>query len=152
MGRSALPRCGEPIGALAVPSGPLLVRAVFPAAVERAGVGTFIGAVTVEASENVVGVASPEADVYVAHSGAVVATPLAKDLLAVPVRLSPGATQGFGARGSIRACNGDQDSERSGAGPALPAGTYDVYAVVAVTDDAGQTLIATGGPWTLDIT
>jgi len=146
MEQADLPRCGEPATALDAAPGPLVVTASFPPVVVRRGDGTFTGTVTITAATGpVTGVMSPYADVYVAHSGTVVATPLVKDLLGVPVRLSPGAGHDLAARGSIRAC------ADPGAGPAarpmLPPGRYDVFTVVAVTDEAGHTIVASGGPW-----
>lgn len=139
------PSCGEPAAALVSAPGLLEVTAAFPDVVDRSGDETFAGTVTVTAtSRPIVGVTSPNADVYVTRSGTVVATPLAKDLMAVPIRLLPGSSRDLAAGGSLRAC----------APPAalLPAGRYDVFAVVALTDDAGDTITATGGPWALTVT
>ncbi|HEX2700398.1 MAG TPA: hypothetical protein VHM89_09390 [Acidimicrobiales bacterium] len=148
MHQPALPRCGEPADPLAATGGPLLVTASFPAVAERSG-GAFTGTVTVEAGAHPVsGVVSPEADVYVTRGGTVVATPLVKDLLGVPLDILPGATQTLGATGSLRACAA---AGHPSPDDALPPGAYDVYAVVAVTDDAGGTTVSTGGPWSLTV-
>ena len=145
MGPRALPRCGDPTDALLHRGGPVLAGA-FPPVVGGGGDGAFAGEVTLTAGdEPVAGVAAPEAGVYVAHEGIVVATPLPQDLPAVAVELAPGATVVFPARGSLRPCS-------PGAGPAtLTPGRYEVFAVVTVTDGAGQPAVVTGGPWPVDV-
>lgn len=141
----SLPRCGEPAAVLAAAPGLLEVTAAFPAEVDQGGDATFTGTVTITATTRpVVGVTTTDADLYVTQAGTVVATPMAKDLLAVPVRLLPGSSRALMARGSLRACAPHSDR--------LPPGRYDVFAVVVVTDDAGETITATGGPWSLTVT
>jgi hypothetical protein len=142
----AIPRCGEPAGGLLREAGGLAVTGEFPARVDRGGGGTFAGTVTVTGTgERVAGVTSPAADVFVARRGAVVATPLPKDLIGVPFDLGPGASAVFTAPGTIRPC-------APGAGGLLPPGGYEVYAVVVVHRDDGTAVVAAGGPWPLAVT
>lgn len=119
---------------LAARPGPLTVAAAFPATV--IGAGTFAGTVVVTARERVAGTTTPEAGVYVARDGTVVATPLPQDLVAVAVDVPAGGTLELPARAPAD----------------LPPGRYDLYAVVTVTDDARTPLAAAGGPWPLDVT
>lgn len=149
-----LPRCGEQVDALAATAGPLTMTASFPSRVARSATAVVTGTVTVSAGRGVNGVASPEADVYVTRSGTVVATPVAKDLIGVPVRLTPGVNQEFRAAGSLRACHdGGRSAGAAGeAGPPLAPGRYELYAVVVVTDDGGSSTLAVGGPWPLEVT
>ncbi len=136
-----VPLCGGGVEFLAAP-GLLTVTGRFPASVER-GAGTVVGAVTVtNTGPPITGDTSPVADVYLAREGKVVVTPMPKDLVAQPVELATGGSAEFPATGALRACAG---------GEPLPAGTYDVFAVVAVTG-GDNTLIAPGGPWRLDVT
>lgn len=138
---ASVPRCGDPITA----GGPLTLRGAFPARVARAGDGTFTGRVTVTAGGGAVrGVTSPEADVYVAQAGKVVATPLAKDLVGRPITLGPGASEEFGATGTIRPC-ADRGSGL------LPPGRYEVFAAMTIVDDGGSPVVATGGPWPVEV-
>jgi hypothetical protein len=118
----------------------------FPPRVDRGGDGTFAGTVTVASTgPRFSGVTSPAADVFVVSAGEVVAMPVAKDLIGQPFDLGPGASAVFAARGTIRPC-------AAGAGELLPAGRYDVFAVVVVTRDDGPPLVAAGGPWPLEVT
>jgi hypothetical protein len=124
----------------------LAVTGEFPTRVDRGGDGTFAGRVTVTSTgPSVAGVTSPEADVVVARAGEVVTEPLAKDLIAQPFDLACNTSAVFRARGTIRSCGGD-------AAELLPAGRYDVFAMVVVSEDAGASVVATGGPWPLEVT
>lgn len=135
------PVCGEGVDALAAAS-VLTVEGRFPPSVERSAV-TVEGSVTVtNTGPPVKGDTSPVADVFVARDGKVVATPMPKDLVAQPIELATEASAEFPATGALQACDG---------GGPLPAGVYDVFAVVTVTG-GDNTLIAAGGPWRLDIT
>lgn len=139
--QAALPGCGDRIAAAA---GELAMAGDFPSRV-GAGDGTFAGSVTVTSTgARVTGVTSPEADVYVAREGEVVATALAKDLIGRPVDLGPGAGLRLAARGSLRQC--------AAPGGLLPAGRYQVFAVVVVSRDDQPAVAAVGGPWPLELT
>lgn len=136
-------QCGDRIDAEG--AGAMVVRGEFPRRVNRDGDGTFTGTVTVTgAGARLTGVTSPEADVYLAADGEIVATALAKDSIGRPLDLDAGASATFDARGSLRSC--------AGGGARLPAGRYDVFAVVVVNRDDGSAVTATGGPWPLDVT
>lgn len=125
--------CGEVIAA----GGPLKVAGEFPA---KATPDAFTGKVTVTAGPTeVVGVTSPEADVFLARDGWIVAVPLPKDLVGKQVRLG---SEVFDARGSARDCATDG---------ALAAGRYEIYARVVVTAEDGTSVEATGGPWPLEL-
>jgi hypothetical protein len=134
-------RCGDRIDDRA--SDAMVVRGEFPDSVNRGGDGMFTGTVTLTSTERVTGTASPEADVYLAGNGEIVATALPKDSIGRTVDLDSGASMTFTARGTIRPCAG---------GERLPAGRYDVFAVVVVNRDDGSAVTATGGPWPLDVT
>ena len=151
MQAAPLPGCGDDVAALAAAAGPLAMTGAFPGKVDRAGPPTFTGTVTLTAGRGVTGVTSPEADVYVTRSGTVVATPLPKDLVGVPVRLVPGASRQFPATGSLRECS-EGGGPAGGEGRMLPAGRYEVFAAVVVTDDAGSSVLAVGGPWPVEVT
>lgn len=145
MAQVPLPQCGGPITALGAGTGSFAMEGVFPPRADRAGDGTFTGRVTVTASgEAVRGVTSPEADVYVTQGGQVVATPLAKDLIARPITLSPGSREEFLARGTLRPC-------ADARGGLLPPGRYDVFAAVTIVDDSGSSILVTGGPWPIAV-
>jgi len=92
--------------------------------------------------DGVTGVAAPEADLYLVQSGAVVSTPLPKDAIGQQVDLGAAGGITFGARGSILSC---------ASGESLPAGTYDIYAVVTINQQEGAVAVAVGGPWPLTI-
>jgi hypothetical protein len=131
--------CGGRFDDLPGPRAPLTVSGSFPARVDgAAGDGTFTGTVIVTATQPVKGVTSPAADVYVARSGEVVATPLPKDLVGLALDLGPGASRELAATGSVRRC--------PQAEAPLPPGRFEVYAVVTV-DGA----VAVGGPWPVDV-
>jgi hypothetical protein len=133
-------RCGQRIEG-SRPDG-MEVGGRFPPALKRGGDGMFSGTVTATATgARITGVASPEADVYLARDAMVVATALPKDSTGRPVDLAAGAT--FTARGSLRSC--------APGGDPLPAGHYQVFAVVLVVRDDGSSVSATGGPWPLDV-
>jgi len=144
---AAIPRCGDRTDALLVRApGGLALTGGFPPRVARDGDGTFAGTVTVTSTgPRVAGVTSPEADVFVARAGEVVSTPLPKDLIGRPLDLGSGARVVFTARGTIRPC-------AAGAGELLPAGRYDVFAVVVVNREDGSAVVAAGGPWPLEVT
>jgi hypothetical protein len=145
MAAAAILRCGDRIDGLPSPAG-LAMTGEFPRRVDRGGDGTFAGTVTVTCTGPALsGVTSPAADVFVARAGEVVATPLAQDLIGRPFELGSGAGTVFTARGTIRPC-------AAGAGGLLPAGRYDVFAVVVVNRDDGSAVVAAGGPWPLEVT
>jgi hypothetical protein len=136
-------QCGDRIDARAADA--MVVGGEFPGTVNRGGDGTFTGTVTVTGTgPRITGVASPEADVYLAGDGEIVATALAKDSIGRPVDLDRGASITFTARGAVRPC-------AAGGGERLPAGRYDVFAVVVVNRDDGSSVTATGGPWPIDV-
>jgi hypothetical protein len=146
MEQAAIPACGDRIDALPGRTEGLSVTGEFPARVDRGGNGMFAGTVTVTSTgARVSGITTPEADVYVATAGKVVATPLPKDLIGQMVDLSSGASQAFTARGTIQQC-------AAGAGGLLPAGHYEVFAVVVVNRDDGPAVVVAGGPWPLEVT
>ena len=148
MERPATLACGERIEALLGGAGPLAMTGKFPARV-HGGDGAFTGTVTVANTGNrVSGVTSPEADVFVAQAGKVVSTPLPKDLIARQINLGPGDSQVFSARGGIRQCA----AGGSGVGEMLPSGRYAVFALIVITRDDGPAVVATGGPWSLEVT
>jgi hypothetical protein len=89
-------------------------------------------------------VTTPEADVYVARAGKVVATPLPKDLIGQTVDLRTGVSQVFTARGTIQQCAAD-------AGGLLPVGPYEVFVVVVVNRDHEPAVVVAGGPWPLEV-
>lgn len=152
MQEGALPGCGDQVAGWGTQTGPLAMTGRFPSRVDRAGDGTFAGNVTVAAAgQHVTGTTSPEADVYLTRSGTIVATPLAKDLIGVAVDLKPGSSQEFTARGAIRQCVKNGGLAEAG-GAVLPAGRYEVFAVVTITVDAGKSMVVTGGPWPLEVT
>jgi hypothetical protein len=106
----------------------------------------FTGTVTVTSTgQRITGVASPEADVYLAGDGEIVATALPKDSIGQRVDLDSGASMTFTARGAIRPCV-------ASGGERLSAGRYEVFVVVVVNRDDGSAVTATGGPWPLDVT
>ncbi|OLF12547.1 hypothetical protein BU204_29010 [Actinophytocola xanthii] len=114
----------------------------FPARADRSGDGLFAGTVTVASTDRTVaGVTTPAAEVYVTAGGEVVAVPLAQDLVGRMIRLGPGERQVFPAAGSLRHC---------ATGEALPAGRYEVFAVVVVNSGDGQAVVV-GGPWPLEV-
>ena len=138
--------CGDPIDQLQARVSPLAsLDGSFPATVGRDGDGTFSGDVTLVAHEALVGVTSPLADVYVVRDGLVVAVPLPKDAVGTAVRVPAGGTAVFDAVGTIARCDGG--------GAPLGPGRYQVYALVAVTGDAGpgSEIVVGGGPWPLDV-
>jgi hypothetical protein len=136
-----LPACGERIDAAGTADG-LSLTGEFPARADRDGDGTFAGTVTVTSTGGTVsGVTTPDADVYVAADGAVVAVPLDKDLIGLMIDLGPGESRTFSARGSLRHC---------ATGELLPAGRYEVFAAVVVNTGDGQTTVL-GGPWPLEV-
>ena len=138
--------CGDRTHGLLARTSGLAVTGDFPPRVDRGGDGTFVGTVTVTGTgSRVSGVTSPEADVFVARAGEVVSTPVAKDLIGQPFDLGSDASKAFTARGSIRPC-------AAGAGELLPAGHYDVFAVVVVNRDDGPAVVAAGGPWPIEVT
>jgi hypothetical protein len=119
--------------------GGLTMIGQFPPKVERKGQGMFTGTVT--ATGLITGITSPEADIYLAKAGQVVATPLPKDSIGQPIDLKPGTSHTFSARGSVRSCASIEP---------IPAGQYDIYAVVVVTRGHGPT-VAVGGPWPIEV-
>jgi hypothetical protein len=136
--------CGDRVDALPSAAG-LTITATFPDRVAGSGDGMFGGTVTLTSTgPEVSGVASPEADVYVARSGVVVATALPKDLVGRPVRIAPGTEVDFPAHGSLQSCG-------TPSGP-LPLGDYEMFAMIAITQDDGATLVVTGGPWPIEVT
>jgi len=139
--------CGDRIGGLPGSVRGVVVAGEFPSRVVRGGGdGTFAGTVTVTSTgPRLSGVTSREADVYLARAGRVVATPVAKDLIGEPFDLGPDASRVFVARGAIRPC------VASGGG-LLPAGRYEVFAVVVVNRGDGSRVMAVGGPWPLEVT
>jgi hypothetical protein len=144
--QAVVPACGDRIDALPGRGEGLSVTGEFPPRVDRGGDGMFAGMVTVTSTGGrVSGVTTPEADVYVAMAGEVVATPLPKDLIGRMLDLGSGASQAFTARGSIRQC-------AAGAGGLLRAGHYEVFAVVVVNRDSGPAVVVAGGPWPLEVT
>jgi len=146
MVRAGIPPCGNRIDGPPGSAAGLSMAGEFPPRVDRSGDGTFAGTVTVTSTgARFSGVASPEADVVLARAGEVVTIPLAKDLIGQPFDLAAGASTVFTARGTIRPC-------AAGAGELLPAGRYDVFAVVVVNRDDGSTVVAAGGPWPLEVT
>ena len=137
--------CGEPIQGLLNPRSELAMTGKFGSRIDRDGQGMFSGTVTVTATRpGISGVTSPEADVYLARDGEVVATPLAKDAIGEQVDVDPSAGAVFTAGGSILDCG-------AGSGEMLPAGAYEIYAVVVVNQDDGSAVVSTGGPWPLEI-
>jgi hypothetical protein len=134
--------CGVPIEVLQNSAGELTMTPQFPPSVDSGGDGTFTGSVTVT-SGGVAGVAAPEADVYLVQSGAVVATPVPTVAIGQQVDLGAPAGVTFGATGSISSCE---------SGESLPAGPYDIYAVVTINQDEGAVAVAIGGPWPLTVT
>ncbi len=147
---AGVPGCGGQIAALLGRDARLTVTAELPAQATAGGDGTFAGTVTVTATGQALkGVASTHADIYVAQSNRVVATPLPKDMMAAPVDLAAGESLSFQARGSLVGCEGPG----TGVAEPLPAGRYEVYAAVVVVDDTGtgDTVTAVGGPWPLDV-
>lgn len=140
------PRCGDRTDALRARTADLTLTAAFPARVDRRGDGTFAGTVTVTtAGGRLTGVTSPQADVFLARGGEVVAEPLPKDLIGEPFDVGPGGGKRLAARGTIRPC-------AAGAGEWLPAGGYDVFAVVVVSRDGGSPVVIAGGPWPVEVT
>ncbi|MFD4636155.1 hypothetical protein ACFWN2_02500 [Lentzea sp. NPDC058436] len=138
-----VPACGDRIDALSSRIDGLSMTGEFPPRATRDGDGTFAGAVTVTSTgAEIAGVATPEADVYVAKAGEVVAVPLPKDSLGQAVNLRSGVSQVFTARGTVRQC--------SGGGP-LPQGKYEVFAAIVVNRDDGPPVVVTGGPWPLEV-
>jgi hypothetical protein len=133
--------CGVPIEVLQNSAGELSMTPQFPPSVDTGGDGTFSGSVIVT-GDGVTGVAAPEADLYLVQSGAVVSTPLPKDAIGQQVDLGAAGGITFGARGSILSC---------ASGEPLPAGTYDIYAVVTINQQEGAVAVAVGGPWPLTI-
>jgi hypothetical protein len=147
---AALPECGDRIEALlGEVTSSAAVTGEFPSRIDSSGDGTFAGTVTITSTgSRIVGVTSPEADVYIVRAGQIVSTPLPKDFIGQSVDLSPGASQTFTAKGTIRSCGAGD----SGVGEPLPAGRYDVFAVVVVNRDDRPAVIAAGGPWPLEVT
>ena len=133
--------CGVPIEVLQNSVSGLTLTPQFPPGVDPGGDGTITGTVTVTGG-GVSGVASPEADVYLVQSGAVVSTPGPKDAIGQQVDLGAPAGVTFAATGSITSCD---------SGEPLPAGSYDIYAVIAINQDEGAVAVAVGGPWPLTI-
>ena len=98
------------------------------------GSGYLVGTVTLTSIESpVVGVATPEADVFVASAGRVVSTPSPKDLIGRRVDLGIGASQDFIARCTPRHC---------ATGRPLTAGHYELFAIVVVNSDNAATVFA----------
>jgi hypothetical protein len=141
-------RCGDRTGSLPSRVDGLAVTGKFPARVDRGGDGMFAGTVTVTGTgPRVKGVTSPEADVYLAEAGEIVTTALPKDSVGRPFEVSSGTSMDFAARGAIRPCV-------AGSPPAdlLPAGRYEIVAVVVVNRDGEPPVVVTGGPWPLEVT
>ena len=129
------------------------MTANFPSQVDRSGDPSFAGTVTVtNIAKPLSGVTSPEADIFVARAGTVVAVPPAKDSIAVSIELATGGSRVFTARGSLRQCQRDGTGDATG--PLIAAGRYEVYAIVVVDDDTGtgNGVAAIGGPWHLEVT
>ncbi|USX53593.1 hypothetical protein [Lentzea sp. HUAS12] len=142
--QASVPACGDRIDTLPGRVEGLSVTGEFPPRTGRDGDGTFAGTVTVTSTgAEIAGVATPEADVYVARGGEVVATPVAKDSVGQVVDLRAGTGQVFTARGTIARCAG---------GGVLAAGRYEVFAVVVVNRDDGPQVVVAGGPWPLEVT
>ncbi|HUQ59681.1 hypothetical protein [Lentzea sp.] len=143
MEQASVPACGDRIDALAGRIEGLSVTGEFPPRADRNGDGTFAGTVTVTSTgAEISGVTTPEADVYVARAGEVVATPPPKDLVGQMVDLRAGVSQVFTARGTIQQC---------AAGGVLPAGGYEVFAVVVVNRAHAPAVVVAGGPWPLEV-
>lgn len=138
--------CGDRADSLRGQTAVLALTGAFPPRVGRGGDATFAGTVTVTVTgPRVTGVTSPEADVYVARDGEIVSTALPKDAIGRPFDLDSGTSMVFTARGTVRPC-------AAGIGDSLPVGRYDVFAVVVVNRDHGPAIVATGGPWPIEVT
>ncbi len=143
--QASVPACGDRIDALPGRIEGLSMTGEFPPRAGREGDGTFAGTVTVTSTgPEVSGVSTPEADVYVARGGEVVATPPPKDTAGRMVDLRAGGSQVFTARGTIQQCAAD-------AGGLLPVGRYEVFAVVVVNRDHEPAVVVAGGPWPLEV-
>jgi hypothetical protein len=126
----------------------------FPASAGAASPSRFTGTVSIinRSPSTVSGMTSPTAEVFVTRDGEIVATPVARDALGLLVDLAPGTSRAFPATGSLLRCaageeGGDRVHRR------LPAGRYEAYAVVNLTEMAsGRELTVVGGPWPLAVT
>ncbi|CCH33064.1 hypothetical protein ABZ816_33660 [Actinosynnema sp. NPDC047251] len=135
--------CGDGVDVLPGRVDGLTLTGEFAARVDRGGDGAFAGTVKLTSTGAAVsGTTSPEADVYVASGGKVVATPPAKDSVGASIDLRPGTGREFSARGSVRGC---------AAAEPLDAGRYDVFAVVVVNRDDGPAVVVAGGPWPIEV-
>jgi hypothetical protein len=143
--------CGDGVDGLLRRADDLTLTGEFAPGVDRGGDGTFAGTVTLTSTgPRITGVTSTQADVYVVRAGRIVAMPLPKDLIARPIDLAAGASAKLDARGSLRSC-----AAGAGAGEVLPAGRYDVFAVVVVNRDGEpttSTVVVSGGPWPVELT
>lgn len=141
------PRCGEAfVGATRV-DGPLELRGAFPAA---AGAGELVEvplSLVNRGARPFSGVAASIADVYVVKAGSVVAEPLARDDNGIAVDLPPGAAMAFPAAVRLVPCDADPQVARL----PLPPGAYQLHATLSVVDDTGEVVVATGGPWTMEV-
>lgn len=134
--------CGERIDRLSGSPGGLVLTGEFPSTVQRGAEPTLAGTTTLSNSgPAVAGVTGPEADVYLVKAGLVVATPRARDMIGRPIDIGADGGVTIPASVTLQSCAAD--------GADLPAGTYDIHAVVVVNQEDGTQVVATGGPWPL---
>lgn len=145
-GSGVSPVPGECGRQLQVPQGAPVLRAELPAQVRSGSVGSaLIGTVswTWEAGPGKA-VGPMSADVLIVDGeGRVVAAPGAKNLVGRPLDLVRGKALTFPVVGNLVTCEQP--------GRTLPAGSYRVYARVAITHDDGSTTTGFGGPWPLTV-
>jgi len=140
MDAPALPRCGDRLHPPADDGGPLVLSADFPATVRLAQRDVVVGSVTVtnRDGDRFSGVAASAADVFVARAGEVVATPMDRDDSGVAVDLRPGGTQPFPAMVRLTEC--------ASTGRLLQPGTYELHAMLSLTDEFDRPLLVRAAP------
>ena len=135
---------GLECGALLEPTGEggLTVTGRFPHEVV-AGEQTVAGTVEVAAGrQEVRGVVTPQADVFLVRDGRIVTLPVPQDAVGMRVDLADGRVERMPATATLAPCSGARALER---------GSYQLYVRVVLNHDDGSETDSTGGPWPLEV-
>lgn len=138
-------QCGRPFR---LPSGGgLSLTGRFPSVVSSSE-QTVSGTVEVASeNEDVRGVITSSADVFLVWNGRIATLPLPQDLVGMRLELGPGKVEKLSAQAALSPC----DPGAGAANGSLRPGSYELYARVVLNHDDGSSLESIGGPWPLEV-
>jgi hypothetical protein len=137
---SAAIECGKPFH---LPStGTFTLTGSFPTTASTGGPAVS-GAVDITSRTAIRGVASANVEVFLVRDGRVVTLPMPQDAMGIRWEMAPGETRRVPGMASLMSCDP--------AGGPVRAGSYQLYARMALTADDGGRVESFGGPWPLEV-